>query len=129
MKDIETYRVSTTGERLKTIMRLRNIKQIDIVNAAKPFCDKYGVKLGRNDVSQYVSGKVAPNQHKLTLLALALNVSEIWLMGYNAPMERETVVTGTHNQRLTECIQLFSLLDPVEQDIIILQIKGILKGR
>ena len=129
MNNIESYKITTTAERLKTLMRLRNIKQIDIVNLAKPFCDKYGIKLGRNDISQYVSGKVVPNQHKLTLLALALNVSEVWLMGYNAPMERETIVTGRHNKRLTECIQLFSLLNPVEQDIIILQIKGILKGR
>lgn len=129
MNNIESYKVATTADRLKTIMQLRNLKQIDIVNLAKPFCDKYGIKLGRNDISQYVSGKVAPNQHKLTLLALALNVSEVWLMGYNSPMERETVVTGKNNERLTECIQLFSLLNPVQQDIIILQIKGILKGR
>jgi len=129
MNNIESYKVTTTAERLKTLMRLNNMKQIDIVNAAKPFCDKYGIKLGRNDISQYVSGKVAPNQHKLTLLALALNVSEVWLMGYNTSMERETIVTGKQNARLTECIQLFSLLNAVEQDLIIRQIRGLLNDK
>lgn len=78
---------STTAERLKEIMQQRGLKQIDIVNAAQPFCKKYGVKLGRNDVSQYVAGKVEPNQRKLTILALALNVSEVWLMGYGEPIK------------------------------------------
>ena len=82
---------TTTAERLKEIMQQRGLKQIDIVNAAQPFCKKYGVKLGRNDVSQYVSGKVAPNQHKLTVLALALNVSEVWLMGYDQPVNPDRV--------------------------------------
>ena len=80
-------RKSNTSARLKEIMKQRGLKQIDIVNAAQPFCKKYGVKLGRNDVSQYVAGKVAPNQQKLTILALALNVSEVWLMGYNEPIK------------------------------------------
>lgn len=81
---------SNTAERLKEIMKQRGLKQIDIVNAAQPFCEKYGVKLGRNDISQYVAGKVAPNQHKLTVLALALNVSEVWLMGYDEPKKPRT---------------------------------------
>jgi transcriptional regulator with XRE-family HTH domain len=78
---------SNTAERLKEIMNLRGLKQIDIVNAAQPFCEKYGVKLGRNDVSQYCAGKVEPNQRKLTILALALNVPEVWLMGYDEPIK------------------------------------------
>lgn len=80
---------SNTSERLKAIMEIRRLRQIDILNQAKPFCDKYGVKLGKNDLSQYVSGKVEPGQEKLTVLGLALDVSETWLMGYDVPMERE----------------------------------------
>lgn len=83
-------RKSNTSERLREIMKQRGLKQIDIVNAAQPFCEKYGVKLGRNDISQYCSGKVEPNQRKLTILALALNVSEVWLMGYDEPIKART---------------------------------------
>lgn len=81
-------KISTTSERLNQLMKQRNVKQIDIINAAKPFCDKYGIKLTKSDLSQYVSGKVEPKQEKLTLLGMALNVSETWLMGYDVQMAR-----------------------------------------
>ncbi len=64
------------------------LKQVDILDRAKPYCDKYKIKLGKNDLSQYVNGKVEPGQEKLTILGLALNVSEAWLMGYDVPRER-----------------------------------------
>jgi len=80
---------SSTSERLKQIMNERSLRQVDILEAAKPFCEKYGVKLAKNDLSQYVSGKVEPGQEKLTILGLALNVSETWLMGYDVHEERD----------------------------------------
>ena len=80
---------SSTSERLKQIMNERSLRQVDILEAAKPYCEKYGVKLAKNDLSQYVSGKVEPRQEKLTILGLALNVSETWLMGYDVRRERD----------------------------------------
>ena len=78
----------TTSQRLKQLMAKRGLKQIDILNLAIPFCQEYSVKLGRNDLSQYVNGKVEPGQQKLSILGLALNVNEAWLMGYDVPIER-----------------------------------------
>ncbi len=78
----------TTSERLKQIMSDRGLKQVDILNLAAPYCQKYGIKLMRNDLSQYVNGKVVPGQHKTYILGLALNVNEAWLMGYDVPMDR-----------------------------------------
>ncbi len=72
----------TTAIRLKKIMEERNLRQADILELAKPYCEKYGIRLGRPDISQYVSGKTMPNQNKLYILARALNVNEAWLMGY-----------------------------------------------
>ena len=76
-----------TSMRLKKIMRERNLRQVDILELCKPYCQKYNIKLGRNDLSQYVTGKVEPGPKKLTILSLALNISEAWLLGYNVPME------------------------------------------
>lgn len=73
----------TTAQRLKQIMEERNIKQVDILRLAEPFSKKYNIKLNKNDLSQYVNGKVTPGQDKLFILGLALNVSEVWLMGYD----------------------------------------------
>ena len=75
----------TTSQRLKEIMNERKLKQVDILELAQPYCKKFGVKLNKNDLSQYVSGKVEPGQYKLTILGYALNVSEAWLMGYDVP--------------------------------------------
>lgn len=78
-----------TSDRLKQIMSERNLKQVDILNLANPYCKKYNIKLNKSDLSQYVNGKVEPGQNKLYILALALNVNEAWLMGFdNVPIER-----------------------------------------
>ena len=87
MEGIEV-KASNTADRLKWIMDERHIKQIDILNACIPFCKKYGVKMNKSDISQYISGKTEPSQNKLFILGSALNVNETWLMGFDVPMER-----------------------------------------
>lgn len=79
----------TTANRLRIIMNQKGLRQIDIINLSKPFCKKLGVKLSKSDLSQYLSGRIEPRQEKLTVLSLALGVSETWLMGYDVPVERD----------------------------------------
>ena len=90
-------KISNTSQRLKSIMAERGLRQVDILTAAKPYCIKYNVKLEKNDLSQYVNGKVEPGQEKLTILGLALNVSETWLMGYDVTSLRETNIPSDPN--------------------------------
>lgn len=79
----------STANRLKQIMQERNLKQVDILKLALPVCKEYGVKMNKSDISQYVSGKVEPNQEKLVVLGISLNVNESWLMGLDVPPERK----------------------------------------
>lgn len=79
-----------TATRLKQIMSDENLRQVDILAKTMPYCKKYGVKMNKSDLSQYCSGKTEPNQNKLFVLSLALNVSEAWLMGFDVPMERDS---------------------------------------
>ena len=92
-------KTSSTALRLNEFMQKNGLKQIDIINRAKPFCSEYGVKLSKSDLSQYVSGKVEPGQNKLYILARALNVSEAWLMGYenatNKKNESQNIQTNS----------------------------------
>ena len=89
-------KISTTAERLRTVMSERKLKQVDILNLSEPFCKEYGVQLKKNDLSQYVNGKSSPGQFKLTILSRALNVSEAWLMGYDVPAQNsESSSTNT----------------------------------
>lgn len=120
----------STAQRLKQIMDMRGYRQVDILEAAEPYCKKYGVKLGKNALSQYVSGKVEPGQERLTILGLALGVSEAWLMGYDVPMERSVTPTAeTGDGRTREFVELFELLNADQQALILHAIKGLLSER
>ena len=76
-------KISTTKQRLNELLRESNMRPIDLVKKCQPYCEKYNIKMGRNDISQYLSGKVEPSQKKLSILAKALDVDEVWLMGYD----------------------------------------------
>lgn len=115
----------TTAQRLKQIMSDRGLKQVDILEACKPYCEKYKVRLGKNDLSQYISGKVQPGQDKLSILGLALNVNEVWLMGYDVAPERDglkkiddSVSLATNNQtNLNELFKKYKY-DDLELEIL-----------
>lgn len=102
-------KTSSTALRLNEFMQKNGLKQIDIINLAKPFCSEYGVKLSKSDLSQYVSGKVEPGQNKLYILARALNVSEAWLMGYevkNATNKNESQNIQTNSEVKDEILSM-----------------------
>lgn len=73
MQIIETFQA-----RLKKAMEFNNMKQVDLVN-------KTG--LDKTLINKYLAGIMKAKQDKLTILANALNVNEVWLMGYDVPME------------------------------------------
>lgn len=119
----------TTSIRLKRIMEERNLKQSDILAKAKPFCEKYNVKLGKSDLSQFVSGKVAPGQWKLTILGLALNVSEAWLMGLDVPMERkkDSISEAPEiDKNLQKIIDCYKKMDHIGQESLVDQAEFLL---
>ena len=71
----------SVGSRLKIIMDQRKLKQIDVLNLAKPFFTN-GIKISKTDLSQYVNNKTEPRSDQLNILSLALNVQPQWLLGY-----------------------------------------------
>lgn len=103
-------KTSNTANRLKMLMEERNLKQVDILELAKPFCKQYNIKLTKTDLSQYVSGKVEPGQFKLFVLSNALNVSEAWLMGLNVPMERNSIINVPHQEFDNEVLNAIKVL-------------------
>lgn len=81
--------IENTSIRLKQIMKERKLRQVDLLEMVKPFCEKYNVKINKSDISQYLSGKVKPGQEKLSMLGMALNLNEAWLMGYDVQKEKQ----------------------------------------
>lgn len=72
-------RVALTKDRLREAMNKAGKKQADLVR---------DTGLNRGTISRYLSGEVEPRQDAAYKLALALNVSETWLWGYDVPSER-----------------------------------------
>jgi len=87
-------------DRLMQIMKEKNMRQIDVVDRAQPFCQKYDIKFSRSTLSQYMSGKFEPSQDKLFILGLVFNVNEAWLMGFDVPKEKEAAPAPTWNLQL-----------------------------
>lgn len=72
-------KVSTISERLQIAMDKRKIKQIDLARVAD---------VNQGALSRYLKGSYAPKSATIYKLALALDVSDMWLEGYDVPMER-----------------------------------------
>lgn len=72
-------KVSTISERLQIAMDKRKIKQIDLARVAD---------VNQGALSRYIKGSYEPKSATIYKLALALDVSDMWLDGYDVPMER-----------------------------------------
>ncbi len=79
----------TFADRLKCAMERTGRKQVDLIRMA----GERGVKLGKSQMSQYVSGKTIPRPDMLRFLAEALETDEEWLGG------NESVGTGQEESR------------------------------
>ncbi len=72
-------KASTISERLQIAMETRKIKQIDLARVAD---------VNQGALSRYLKGSYEPKSATIYKLALALDVSDMWLEGYDVPMER-----------------------------------------
>lgn len=72
-------RPATTAERLREALTDSGMRQADLARETG---------LDKGALSSYLSGKYEPKQKAIGLLARALNVSEMWLWGYDVPRIR-----------------------------------------
>ena len=88
-------RVETCGKRLAKALNIRGIKQIELCNRTN---------IPKSSISLYLKDAYEPKQDRLYEIAKVLNVSEVWLMGYDVPMERSDM--QKKNDQLVELITL-----------------------
>lgn len=106
-----------TSDRLKKIMKEKNLKQVDIINMSKPYQEKLGIPMSKSHLSQYVNDKSNPDNYKLHLLALTLKVNEAWLMGYeDVEKERQT---EDDVDIVTEVNSVTASLEPARQQHVL----------
>ncbi len=88
---------STFSERLTASMREQNLKQVDFLREA----DRAGVKLGKSQMSQYVSGKAVPRKNIALFLAGVLNVDAQWLLHGRPAADNSAAETTADNNTVT----------------------------
>ncbi|MBO7675769.1 MAG: aminotransferase class I/II-fold pyridoxal phosphate-dependent enzyme [Atopobiaceae bacterium] len=83
-------------DRLKEAMAAKGLKQVDVLQLAA----QHEKKLGKSQLSQYLSGKTLPRPDSLALLAQILGVSEEWLQGRGdaQPLDDESSPTPSDSQ-------------------------------
>lgn len=72
--------IDTFAHRLQIAMDNSNMKQVDLVEKTH---------LDKTLINKYLAGLMKAKQDKLTILADALNVNEVWLMGYDIPSNKK----------------------------------------
>lgn len=86
------------AERLKEIMDIKGLKQVDVIKLCEPVGAEYGIKIGKSHMSQYISGKTQPRTDILTVLARTLEVNELWLYGEDVPMKQNGRTNSNKNK-------------------------------
>lgn len=79
--------------RIREALRIRNMKQVEL-------CEK--AKIKKSSLNNWLRQRWQPKQEPLMKMAKALDVSEMWLAGYDVPMERP--VAQIKNDELTQLI-------------------------
>ena len=98
-------------DRIKIALELRELTQSEL--AEKAHIDK-------GQLSSYLSGQYTPRQNNIDALSIALDGNEAWLMGFDAPMERQGSVVSSklycNTEKEKSLIQSYRKLNSSNQD-------------
>ncbi|SUK09181.1 S24 family peptidase [Staphylococcus aureus] len=107
------------SDRLKHIMKIRNLKQVDIINKSKPYQKQLGITLSKSTLSQYINDVQSPDQDRIYLLSKTLNVGEAWLMGYDVDSYRVPDEERQIETTLSQVTSATSQLQPPRQQVVL----------
>ena len=74
--------ISDFAERLRIALDFRNMKATELSELTG---------INKSTISQYLSKEYEPKRERIELFAKTLNVNEVWLTGYDVPMEISSV--------------------------------------
>lgn len=94
-------RIDSTANRIRIAMEEARKRQVDLVRET-------GIDKGA--LSNYLKGRYEPKQDVVYKLAVALNVSEMWLWGYDCKKERAKAPEETQGDNLVTIGILFENL-------------------
>lgn len=106
--------------RIKEALSIRGMKQVELA-------EKTGIS--HQKINPWINQRWQPKADSLYKMARALDVSEIWLAGYNVPMERpaeqkkmdqlaESILKIKDNKRYTDLVNKLVKLDENQLDLV-----------
>ncbi|MBQ7827043.1 MAG: aminotransferase class I/II-fold pyridoxal phosphate-dependent enzyme [Clostridia bacterium] len=101
-------------DRFCSILKKNNVKQIDLIRMA----EEKGVRLGKSQISQYVSGKTVPRHDMLAFLADALGVDATWLAGDDSDSTPEPVAEQGTPRTFAKSTKLANVLYDVRGPVV-----------
>lgn len=113
--------------RLAEALRIRDMKQVELAEITG---------LSKAQINSWKNNRWQPRQTPLHLMAKALDVSELWLAGYDVPMERpieqkkaeelaDLVRELRNNEQLAIMTMYMSKLSPEQLDSILPLVKSL----
>lgn len=93
----------TFSDRLRDAMAKEGMKQADLIRIAAD----HGMRLGKSQVSQYVSGKTVPRANVMRMLAQVLGVAETWLAAGEGDAIAESCARSTSNPGMKDARSAF----------------------
>ena len=115
--------------RIDEALNLRGMKKIEL-------SEKTGIH--KATISNWINQKYQPKQKSLILMAKVLDVSEIWLAGYDVPMERpveqkkmdqlaDSILKIRSDKRYSDLVDKLLKLDDTQLDLVENLINQLLK--
>lgn len=101
------------GKRIEKALDIRKMKQSELCKRAN---------VPKSSLSLYLSGAYEPKQDRIYAMAEALNVSDLWLGGYDVPMERDEINSSAPEsltRREKVMLGLFRQIPESQQDVLI----------
>lgn len=109
------------AERFKEAMNKQGMKQVDLLRVAA----SEGVKLGKSQISQYVSGKAVPRENIGLFLAETLKVDVRWLYGKEEASNQSEYDKGLNqNNSIGGAVHMRTFSKSMKLDNVLYDVRG-----
>lgn len=106
--------------RLEEALNMRGLKPVELADKTN---------ISKSSISSYCRQRWQPKQDALHKMAMVLDVSELWLAGYDVPMERpvaqkkmdqlaESILKVKGNERYINLVNSIVKLDDAQLDLV-----------
>ena len=107
-------KISDFKNRFRTILDKKNISQSELSRITA---------ISQSTISDWYRGSSEPKQDKLDLIAKALNINPVWLLGYDVEMEIDDKNNDFNSPQLKILARNFEKLDDKNKNTILKMIE------